>query len=204
MKLYYSPGACSLSPHIVLYELGLNFEAIKTDLKAKKTANGDDFFQINPKGQVPTLILDDGNIITEGVAITQYLADTNLQFELAPTPGTIERAKLVAALNFISAEYHKAFSPLFNPTAEPAVKAFALNNLKARLDYIESQFSDGREYFTGAQYTIADPYLFTVTNWVGHIGLSLDAYPNLAAFQARIGGRAATCAALKAEGLISA
>lgn len=202
MKLYYSTGACSLAPHIVLHELGLGFEAVKTDIRAKKTENGDDFFVINPKGQVPTLALDDGTILTEGVAITQFLADNNPDKNLAPAAGTVARAKLVAALNFISSEYHKAFSPLFHPTADPAVKEFAKNNVIARLDYIEKELSDGRKFFTGDNYTIADAYLFTVTNWTKFVGIDLANYPNLAAFQGRVGSRPATIAALKAEGLI--
>lgn len=202
MKLYYSPGACSLAPHIVLNELGLEYTAIKTDLKTKKTADGDDFLAINPKGQVPTLALDDGTILTEGVAINQYLADNNPGKNLAPAPGSIARAKLVAALNFISSEYHKAFSPLFHPTADASVKEFAKNVVIARLEYIEKELSDGRKFFTGDEYTIADPYLFTVTNWTNFLGIDLSPYPNLVAFQANIGARPATIAALKAEGLI--
>ena len=202
MKLYYSPGACSLAPHIVLNELDLDFTAVKTDLKAKMTENGDDFFAINPKGQVPTLALDDGTILTEGVAITQYLADNNPSKGLAPAAGTIERAKLVAALNFISSEYHKAFSPLFHPTADPKVKEFAAEIVNARLGFIEKELSDGRKFFTGDTFTIADAYLFTVTNWTKFVGIDLAPFPNLVAFQGRVGARPATVAALKAEGLI--
>lgn len=202
MKLYYSPGACSLAPHIVLRELGLEFEAIKTDLRAKKTENGDDFLAINPKGQVPTLVLDSGDVITEGVAITQYLADTNPEKNLAPAAPSIERAKLVGVLNYIAAEYHKSFSPLFNPMANDEVKAFAIANVKIRLDYLDNEFADGREFIMGESFTIADAYLFTVSNWVNHVGLKLVDWKNLAAYVKRISQRPSVQAALKAEGLI--
>ena len=202
MKLYYSPGACSLSPHIILRELGVEFDLVKTDIRAKKTENGDDYFQINPKGQVPALLLDSGDLITEGVAITQYLADTHPDKGLAPAAPSIERAKLVGVLNYIAAEYHKSFSPLFNPMASDDVKAFALGNVKLRLDYLENEFSDGREFIMGDKFTIADAYLFTVTNWVNHVGLKLVDWINLANYSKRIAGRPAVQAALKAEGLI--
>ena len=202
MKLYYSPGACSLSPHIVLRELGVEFELVKTDLRAKKTENGDDSFKINPKGQVPALALDSGDLITEGVAITQYLADTYSDKGLAPSAPSVERAKLISVLNYIAAEYHKSFSPLFNPMASDEVKAYALGNVKLRLDYLEKELSDDREFIMGDKFTIADAYLFTITNWVNHVGLKLVDWPHLANYSKRIAGRPAVQAALKAEGLI--
>jgi glutathione S-transferase len=147
-------------------------------------------------------VLDSGDVITEGVAITQYLADTNPEKNLAPAAPSIERAKLVGVLNYIAAEYHKSFSPLFNPMANDEVKAFAIANVKIRLDYLDNEFADGREFIMGESFTIADAYLFTVSNWVNHVGLKLVDWKNLAAYVKRISQRPSVQAALKAEGLI--
>ena len=201
MKLYYSPGACSLSPHIVLQEIGLPFEIEKVNLAEKKTESGEDFRQINPKGYVPALRLDDGEIITEGPAIVQWLADTNGKTDLAPAAGTLARTRLQEYLTFIGTELHKSFSPLFQKDAPEAAKEMAKTRLTARMDMVETWLSDGRAFLLGDTFSAADAYLFTVANWTKPTGIGLDRWPNLAAFVQRVAARPAVQAALKAEGL---
>lgn len=201
MKLYYSPGACSLSPHIVLLEAGLPFTMEKTNLKSKKTEKGADYLAVNPKGSVPALQLDDGQILTEGPAIVQYLADQKPESGLAPSAGSLERYRLMEMLNYISSELHKNFSPLFNPGASADWKKAAADNLRHRFDWLSGRI-DGKTYLMGDRFTVADAYLFTVLSWCGHAGIELGQWPVLAAYEARVGHRPKVQEALKAEGLV--
>lgn len=201
MKLFYTPGACSLSPHIVLHELGLSFELEAVDLKTKTTSSGVDFTTINPKGYVPALQLDDGEVLTEGAAIVQYLADKHAPGTLAPASGTVERARLNGHLNFISAELHKAFGPLFNPALAPEAREAALANLGRKLDMVDNALSDGRSYLTGPDFTVADAYFFVVLSWAPNLGVDLARWPRLGAFSRRVIARTAVQAAMAAEGL---
>ena len=164
MKLYYSPGACSLAPHMVLREAGFEFDLEKVSLAAKKTASGEDFMQINPKGYVPVLKLDDGHMLTEGPAIDQYLADKKPTSGLAPANGTMERYHLIEWLNFISTELHKQFGPLFKPNTPQETRQTQVDLLGKRFDYVVDQLKN-KQYLTGDVFTIADAYLFTVLNW---------------------------------------
>ncbi len=202
MKLYFSPGACSLSPHIILHETGLPFTTEKVDLYAKKTASGADYAGINPKGYVPALETDEGVLLTEGPAIVQYLADKVPEKNLAPAIGSIERYQLMSWLNFIGTEIHKNYSPMFNPAASDEAKDNAKANLTKRYGYVERML-EGREYLAGTRFSVADGYLFVVTNWAGMVKLDLSAFPNLVAFQQRIAARPAVQQAMKAEGLIN-
>jgi glutathione S-transferase len=200
MKLFYSPGACSLSPHIVLLETGLPFTIEKTDLKTKKTATGADYYSINSKGAVPALQLDDGRILTEGSAIVQYLADQKPESGLAPRAGTFERYQLMEILNYITSEVHKGFSPLFNPKISADWKASALANLGKKLDWL-SGFLGSKTFLMGATFTVADAYLFTVLRWSEHVGVDLGKWPVLTAYRARVAQRPTVQEALKTEGL---
>ena len=200
MKLFYKPGACSLSPHIVLEESGLPYESESVDLKTKVTASGADFYAINPKGYVPALLLDSGELLTEGPAIVQYLADQVPAKRLAPANGTLERYRLQSWLTFIGTELHKSFSPFFNPAAGDDWKAIARANLERRLAYTDAQLA-GKSYLLGEDFTVADAYLFTVLSWAKFIKLDLAQWPNLSAYQARVAARPKVQAALKAEGL---
>lgn len=201
MKLYYSPGACSLAPNIALREIGADFTLEKVDLRAKKTESGADFLAINPKGYVPALQLDDGEVLTEGVVMQQYIADQKPESKLAPARGTKERRKLEELLVFISTEVHKNFSPLFGPTTPDEYKTIAKDRIAQRFDYLEKQLSDGRLFLTGDQFTIADGYLFTLSNWAKPVGLDLKRWPNITAFAGRVAQRPTVQAALKSEGL---
>jgi glutathione S-transferase len=203
MKLYFSPGACSLSPHIVLREAGLAFDTEKVDLGSKKTASGADYKTINPKGSVPALQLDDGQVLTEGPAIVQYLADLVPEKQLAPAMGSMERYRLIEWLNFISTELHKGFSPLFNPKTPDATKTMAQEALAARFDLVAAKLEQS-EYLTGSQFTVADAYLFTVTRWSQYVGIDLGRWPALQRYLERVAARPAVNAALLAEGLIKA
>ncbi|MGF1630261.1 MAG: glutathione transferase GstA [Kiloniellaceae bacterium] len=201
MKLYYLPGACSLASHIALREAGAAFDLERLDKASMKTESGADFLAINPKGYVPTLALDDGEVLTEGVAILQYIADENPKAALAPAAGSRARVHLQEHLNYVSSELHKAFSPLFNPKSSEADKAAARTNVTEKLDLVEKLLSDGRSYLVGDGFTVADAYLFVVVNWTLPTGIGLDNWPHVAAFHQRIVGRASVQAALKAEGL---
>jgi glutathione S-transferase len=201
MKLYFSPGACSLSPHIVLRETGLPFDTEKVDLGSKKTASGADYNTINPKGYVPTLQLDNGDVLTEGPAIVQYLADKVPEKKLAPPNGTIERYRLLEWLNFISAELHKGFGPLFRSDTPEQTRQTARDNLAKRFAFVAERLKDAH-YLMGNQFTVADAYLFTATNWAGHVKFDLSQWPALTAYQQRIAARPAVHAAMLAEGLI--
>jgi len=200
MKLYFSPGACSLSPHIVLLEAGLDFSAERVDLRAKLTAGGADFRAINPKGYVPALALDNGSVLTEGAAIVQFLADLAPASGLLPPVGEAARYKLISWLSYISSELHKNFSPLFNPAASDDMKAHARKMLAVRLEYVAAQLGNG-DYLEGG-FSVADAYLFTVLGWADVVKLDLTAWPVLGEYRARIGARPAVQQALRAEGLI--
>jgi len=204
VKLFYAPGACSLSPHIVLCELDLPFALEAVDLKTKKTESGADFTAINPKGYVPALQLDDGEVLTEGAAIVQYLADKHAPGMLAPLAGTVERARVNGHLNFISAELHKAFGPLFNPALAPEAREAAVANIGRKLDVVEKALADGRPYLTGPNFTVADAYLFVVLSWAPNLGVDLARWPRLGEFSKRVIARTAVQAAMAAEGLSKA
>ena len=201
MKLYYSPGACSLSPHIVLLEAGLPYTLVKTDLKTKKTAGGADYLTINSKGTVPAVELDDGRVLTEGPAIIQYLADQRPESGLAPRAGTFERYQLMEILNYITSEVHKGFSPLFNPESSAEMKQASVSALAKKFDWL-SGFLGGKNFLLGNTFTVADAYLFTVLNWVRIVKIDLSKWPVLAAYQARIVQRPKVQAALKEQGLL--
>lgn len=200
MKLYYSPGACSLSPHIVAREAGIELTLDKVDFATKKTASGADFLAINPKGYVPALQLDNGELLTEGPAIVQYLADSKPQSGLAPANGTLARYRIQEWLTYINSELHKSFGPLFNPATTAEARAERIEYIKRRYALVESALA-GRSWL-GEQFSVADAYLFTVTNWAGYVKLDLSGFPNLLAFQKRVSERAGVKAALAAEGLI--
>ena len=200
MKLYYSPGACSLSPHIALHEAGLKFEAIAAPTKTHKLPDGSDFYAVNPLGYVPFLVLDDGRTLREGPAIVQYIADQVPAKNLAPANGTFERAKLQEMLNFIGTELHKGFSPLFNPATPAEFKPVVIAKLHDRLKFMDAELA-GKQYALGDTFSVADAYLFTVTGWAPHVGVDMTPYANIAAYRARVGARPAVVAAMKAEGL---
>ncbi len=201
MKLYYSPGACSLSPHIVAEEAGIPIELEKVDLAKHKTEGGQDYLTVNPKGYVPALRLDDGSILTEGPAIVQYLADQKPASGLAPSAGTIDRYRLQEWLTFIGTEIHKSFSPLFNPASTDDAKNGAKNAIGKRLTYLNDQLAN-KQYLMGSKFTVADAYAFTIVNWTNFVGIDLKPYPNVVAYMSRIGGRPKVHEALKAEGLM--
>jgi len=202
MKLYYSPGACSLSPHIALHEAGLAHDLVKVDLKAKKTENGDDFAQINPKGQVPALMLDNGELLTEGPAILQMIADKAGK-NLAPAADSPERYRLQEWLNFIGTELHKSFSPLFQPAIPDEVKSFFKDRIMGKFKYADSKLAN-QDYLMGKQFTVADGYLFVMLTWAERVKMDLSALKNLMAFKDRVAARPNVQAALKMEGLLKA
>ena len=201
MKLYYSPGACSLSPHIVLNEAGMKFEPVLTDLKAHKLADGADFYALNSKGYVPMLELDNGERLTEGPAIVQYIADQVPEKNLAPANGTMARYRLQEWLNFVTSELHKGIGGLFNPAMPDAGKAVMKTRATDKLAWVDRQL-EGKQYLMGDAFSVADAYLFTVANWTRMVGIDISGMKNLAAFQARMAARPAVQAALKAEGLL--
>jgi glutathione S-transferase len=203
MKLYYSPGACSLSPHIALLEAGLPHDLVKVDLRAKKLENGDDFLKVNPKGQVPALALDSGELITEGPVIVQMIADKAAGKNLAPAHGSSERYKLLEWLNFITAELHKNFGPMFSPVLADEAKAFFKDRVMGKFKYIDSQLA-GRDYLMGKDFTVADGYLFTMLSWAERMKFDLSAMPNLLAYKARVAARPKVQEALTKEGLMKA
>ena len=201
MKLYFSPGACSLSPRIALTEAGLSFDTQRVDTKTKEMVGGGDFFSINSKGYVPALQLDNGEVLTEGPAIVQYIADQNPASGLAPAAGTLARYRLQELLNFITSEIHKGFSPLFDPTLSAEVKESFKAKLGKRFDWLSTQLT-GKQYLMGDQFTVADGYLFTTLNWGQWVGIDLAKWPVLAEYHVRVAARPAVQTALKAEGLI--
>ena len=201
MKLYYSPGACSLSPHIIACEAELPVELIKVDLTSKLTETDEDFKQLNPNGYVPLLILDDGNSLTEGPAIVQYLADQAPDKKLIPPADTFERYQLQQWLNFISTEIHKSFSPLFNPVATEAAKELATDILMKRLETVAEHLSS-QPYLLGEHYSVADAYLFVTLSWGHYVNIDISRWPALARYADKISERPAVQKAMKAEGLI--
>jgi len=178
MQLYFSPGACSLASHIALREAGLPFDLKRTDVKTKKLEDGSDYLAVNSKGAVPALRLDDGQVLTEGPAILQYIADQKPDSRLAPKSGTLERYRLQEWLNFITSEIHKGFSPLFNPAVDVKVKEYTTQNLEKKFDWLNTQLA-GRKFLTGDNFTIADAYLFVVVNWSNFVGIDLARWPAL-------------------------
>ncbi|MFO1218579.1 MAG: glutathione transferase GstA [Burkholderiaceae bacterium] len=201
MKLYYSPGACSLSPHIVLRETGTPFDLVMASTKTHKLADGTDYYTINPKGYVPLLELDDGQRLSEGPAIVQYIGDKAPASGLMPAAGTMARYRQIEWLNFVSSELHKSYSPLFNPAMPEEGKAVYRARLKDRYKYVNEQL-EGKQYLTGDTFTAVDAYLFTVSTWAKHVGVDISGLANVQAYMARVGARPAVQAALKAEGLV--
>ena len=201
MKLYYATAACSQAANISLREAGLPFEMVKVDLPTKKTADGLDYLEVNPKGYVPALRLDNGEVLTEKVAVLQYVADRNPAAKLAPPLGSMERYRLMEWLAFINSEVHKAFSPLFRPDATEEVKQYTRKNLTRRLDYLNRVLAN-KTYLMGEQFTVADAYLFVVLSWSGYVKLDMTPWPQLKRYVERIGARPQVIEALKSEGLI--
>jgi glutathione S-transferase len=201
MKLYYSPGACSLSPHIALLEAGLAFTAVKASTKTHKLDDGTDFHTINQKGYVPVLELDNGERLTEGPAIVQYIADQSPGSGLAPAAGTMERYRLQEWLNFITSELHKQYGPMFVPTTPAEYKASLIEKIGKRYDWLSEQLK-GKDYLMGKQFTVADGYLYTVMRWSPFIGIDLAKWPVLAAYEARVAARPKVQEAMAAEGLL--
>ena len=201
MKLYYSPGACSLSPHIVLHEAGLAYTPVLASTKSHKLQDGTDFYTINPLGYVPVLELDDGTRLREGPAIVQYLADQAPHKNLAPAHGTLARYRLQEWLTFIGTELHKSFGPLFTPGTPEDYKPLVRERLLGRLQWVDGELAH-KPYLMGEQFSVADAYLFTVSNWCGHVGVDISGLKNLAAYRERVAARPAVQAAMKAEGLL--
>lgn len=203
MKLYYAPGACSLSPHIVLLEAGLPYDLVKVDLRAKKLENGDDYLKVNPKGQVPALALDGGELVTEGPVIVQMLADKAPGKNLAPARDSTERYKLQEWLNYITAELHKNMGPLFSPMLSDDAKAFFKDRAMGKFRYVDGKLA-GHDYLMGKQFTVADAYLFVMLSWADAMKFDLTGLPNLLAYKARVAARPKVREALVEEGLIKA
>jgi glutathione S-transferase len=201
MKLYYAPGACSLSPHIVAREAGIDLQLEKVDTKSHTYGSGADFYKVNPKGYVPALELKAGEVLTEGPAIVQYLGDQKPQSGIVPAAGSLERYRLQEMLGYINSEIHKTYSPLFNPNTGEPQKEERKEYLKKRYAYLEGLLTN-REYLVGNKFSAADAYLFTVTNWAQYVKLDLAGFPNIQAFQKRVAARPAVQQAMKEEGLI--
>jgi len=201
MKLYYLSGACSQAANIALREAGLKFDLVKVDRQTKQAADGLNFNEVNPKGYVPALTLDNGETLTENVAVLQYIADRNPAARLAPPAGTMERYRLIEWLAFINSEIHKGFGPLFRKDAPEDTKAYARNNIATRAGWLNSSWGT-RSFLMGEQFTVADAYLFVVLGWGKHAGIELGQWPQLQAFVARVGARPHVIEALKSEGLV--
>lgn len=203
MKLYYAPGACSLAAHITIQELKLDIELVKVDLSTHTTEHGEDFYQISPKGYIPTLELSDGSVLTEGIAILNYLADQDTSKALTVAPETMPYYRLLEQLTFISSELHKSIGALFNPAiATDDYKKVALAKLEKRFTYLDQVF-ENNQFVMGEQFTIADAYLFTVINWTNMAGVDISTHENLVSYMSNISSQESVQAALKAEGLIS-
>ena len=201
MKLYYAPGACSMAPHIVAREAGLTVDLVKVDIPNKKTADGGDYWKVNPKGYVPTLVLDDGQAVTEVGVICQYLADQKPESGLVPKAGSMERYRQMEALNFAATEVHKQIGALFNPQMTPEMKTVQLGVIDRRLNALEKML-DGKAYIMGEKFSAADAYLFTVLNWTNMLKLDVSKWPNIKAYMARVAARPKVQETMKAEGLI--
>ncbi|MEQ9812968.1 MAG: glutathione transferase GstA [Azospirillaceae bacterium] len=203
MKLYYSPGTCSLAVHIALREIDAEFDLEKVDLAAKRTEAGDDFNAINPNGYVPTLRLDDGEILFEAPAVLQYIADSRPERALAPAAGSLDRVRLQQYLNYTASELHKSFSPFFAATKPEGVwREAALAKLHRRFDYLDRLLADGREYLMGDTFTVADAYTFVVASWADPVGIGLENWPHVKAYVERVSRRPQVRAAMQREGLI--
>lgn len=200
MRLYYAPGACSLSPHIALREAGLDFELVKVNGKTKTTEHGDDYWKINPYGYVPALQLDDGEVITEGPAIVQYIADQAPQSRLAPANGTLDRTRLQSALGFVNSELHKLIGGLFAPNLSEEAKQATLEKIDTRLSQLAPRL-EGKQWLVNSSFSPADAYLYNVLRWLKHFDVDLKKWPALAAHSERVAARPAVQAALQAEGL---
>jgi glutathione S-transferase len=200
MKLYYSPGACSLAPHIALEESGLSYEAIAAPTKTHQLPDGSDYYKVNPLGYVPLLVLDEERQLREAAVILQFIADLVPTKNLAPANGTFERAKLQEWLNFIATEVHKGFSPLFNPATPAEYKTIVIEKLQQRLQFIDQELA-GKSYLMGEQFSVADTYLFTVTNWARLVKVDISSFENLLAYRARLSQRPAFISAMQAEGI---
>ncbi len=204
MKLYYKPGACSLAVHIALNEIDADFELEKVDTSAQKTEVGADFSKINPNGYVPALAIDSGEVLSEGAAVLQYVAQQKPEAGLAPEAGTIENTRLQALLNFVSSEFHKSFGPFFSPVPpEGEAREAAVAGVARRMDFIENSLSDRRSFLLGENFSIADAYAFVVASWSGHVGIALDRWPNVTAYLQRIALRPAVIKAMRSEGLLA-
>ncbi len=201
MKLYFYPGACSLAPHIALREAAVPFDLVKTDVRGKKLEDGSDFLVVNSKGYVPALRLDNNEVLTENVAILQYIGERNPAAKILPAAGTLERSRVVEWLSFINSEIHKGFSPLFNPDAAEDVKKYARGNITKRLDWLNGALGS-KKYLTGEQFTVADGYLFVVLNWGHYTNVDIGQWANLKRLQETVGARPRVIEALKAEGLL--
>jgi glutathione S-transferase len=200
MKLYYAPGTCALSPHIALYEAGLPFDGVRTNIRSHQLADGSDYYAVNPKGSVPVLEFDNGERLTEGPAIVQWIADQVPDKRLAPPAGSMERYRLAEWLNFITSELHKGFSPLFNPALPAEAKPLFSDKLMERFRWVDQQLA-GRDYLLGSQFSVADPYLYTVARWAVPMKIDLSGLSNLQAFMQRMEARPAVQQALQAQGL---
>jgi len=200
MKLYFSPGACSLSPHIVLRETGQNFELEQVNNQEKKTKSGKDYWTVNPKGQVPCLELDNGDKLTEGPVIVQYIADRKAAAGLAGAPGTMERYRIQEWLSFVGSELHKSYGPMFRPTTPDAYKDISRQNIGKRLDWIDKQLA-GKQYLMGDKFSVADAYMFAVLRWSPRVNIDIAKWPNVKAYVDRVAARPKVQEALKAEGL---
>lgn len=203
MKLYYKPGACPLASHIILHEIGSPFDIEEVDTEAGRTKSGLDYREINPKGYVPALELDSGEVLTEGASILQYIADQHPDSGLTPKVGTVERARLNEYLSYVGSELHKAFGPLFSGTASDDDKKAARANVAKKFNYVDELLGDGRKYLLGDRFSVADAYLFVVSNWANFTDIDLKQWPNVAVFVERVSKRPASQAAMTAEGLIN-
>lgn len=200
MKLFYKAGSCSLSPHIALREAGMDFTLEAVDLATKKTESGEDFFKINPKGQVPALLLDNGYLLTEGVAIVQYIADQKADRQLLPEFKSLKRYEALGWLNFVSTEMHKGFGPLYNPQTPEDYKKVVKANIMKKLEMLDAHFASN-DYLLGTMYSCADGYLFTVINWTAFLKMDISEFKHVASYMKRVGNRPAVLSALAAEGL---
>lgn len=201
MKLYYTPGACSQAPHIILHEAGLPHDSAKVDIRAKKLADGSDYLSINPKGAVPALELDDGQVLTENAVILQYIADHAGAFELLPRPGELQRYRVLEWVNYVATELHKSFGPLFNPATGEDTKQFARDTIAKKLDFVEQQIGD-KPYLLGDHFTLPDAYLFVILGWMRMMQIDLNRWPKLAAFRERVAQRESVREVLAFEGLL--
>jgi glutathione S-transferase len=200
MKLYFSPGACSQAPHILLHELGLRHDPVQVDLRAKTVASGESYLAINPKGSVPAVQLDNGEVLTENAVVLQYIADRSGSLEMLPSEGNFRRYRVLEWVNFITTELHKSFAPLFNPQSSEEVKQLFIAQIGKKFDFVEERLGDG-PFLTGEELTIADPYLFVIAGWAEKM-IGLDRWPNLRAFRERMMQRPAVRSVLRLEGLL--